>query len=95
MPKVHRTVRAERDLTAIFKYIAKDNPAAADAMLRRIDRSCRVLAENPKAGPSRDEVRPGLRSFPVGSYVVWYRPIEDGVMVLHVLHSARDIAPFF
>jgi hypothetical protein len=34
---------------------------------------------------------PELRSFPVGRYVVFYRPQDDGIDVVRVLHSARDI----
>jgi len=30
-------------------------------------------------------------SFPVGRYVVFYQPQDDGVEVVRVLHSARDI----
>jgi toxin ParE1/3/4 len=36
-----------------------------------------------------------LRSFPVGSYVIFYRPIEEGIEVIRVLHSARDIEDIF
>jgi len=50
-----------------------------------------MLAESPSAGRTREEFQPGLRSFPVGSFVVFYRPIEDGILVVRVLHGARDI----
>jgi toxin ParE1/3/4 len=43
-------------------------------------------------GQSRDELRPGLRCFVVSPYVVFYRPIEDTIEVLRVLHGARDIS---
>jgi toxin ParE1/3/4 len=35
-----------------------------------------------------------VRSFPFGRYV-FYSPIEDGIDVVRVLHSARDIDAVF
>ena len=32
-----------------------------------------------------------LRSFSVGHYVVLYRPVQNGIEVARVIHSARDI----
>ena len=42
-------------------------------------------------GRSRDDLRPGLRSFAIGQYVIVYT-IEDEVMlILHVFHGRQDI----
>jgi toxin ParE1/3/4 len=46
-------------------------------------------------GRSRDELAPGMRSFPVGRYVVFYLPLDDGIDVVRVLHGARDIETVF
>jgi len=32
---------------------------------------------------------------PVGNYVIFYRPIEDGIVVIRVLHGARDLPELF
>ena len=39
----------------------------------------------------------GLRSFPVGNYLVFYRPLAegDGIAVIRVLHGARDLRHHF
>ena len=43
-------------------------------------------------GGRRDEdLRPGLRSFPVGEYVIIYRLEGEDVLILHVLRGSRDI----
>ena len=42
-------------------------------------------------GRARDELAPGLRSFPIGRYVIFYEPLPDGVAIARVLHGARDI----
>ncbi len=43
----------------------------------------------PKMGVARPEVRPGVRTFPHGNYLVVYREIDGGVDIVCVLHGAR------
>jgi hypothetical protein len=51
-----------------------------------------LLACHPHIGRHRDEdLRPGLRSFPVGEYVIIYRVEEKDVLILHVFRGRRDI----
>lgn len=49
----------------------------------------------PQSGRRRDELEPHLRSFPEGSYVVFYREIGEGIEIIRVLHSSRDIERIF
>jgi toxin ParE1/3/4 len=42
-------------------------------------------------GRPRNDLRLGLRSFPVGQYVIIYRIDEVDVLILHVIHGHRDI----
>jgi toxin ParE1/3/4 len=42
-------------------------------------------------GRARDGLSPGLCSMPVGRYVIFYEPLHDGIDVVRVLHSARDV----
>ena len=37
------------------------------------------------------DLRPGLRSFPVGGYVIIYLVEEQDVLILHVFRGSRDI----
>ena len=50
-----------------------------------------MLLRQPRAGRRRDELMPGLRSFPFGAYVVFYRELHGGIRVIRILHGARDI----
>jgi len=50
-----------------------------------------LLATQPLMGRVRDELLVGLRSFPFGRYVIFYMVVEDGVDVVRVLHSRRDL----
>ncbi len=50
-----------------------------------------MLARMPQAGRLREAIDPGVRSFPVGEYVIYYREIEPGgIMIARVLHGRRD-----
>ena len=49
----------------------------------------------PEIGRPREDLAARLRSFPVGSYIIFYRPMEYGVEIARVLHGARDLPPLF
>ena len=91
MPRVLRTTRARIDLLQIWCHIAEDKPSAADRFLDTIEEKCLILAKNPRMGQVRPELAPNLRSFPVSNYVIFYRPIEDGIEVDRVISGSRDI----
>jgi toxin ParE1/3/4 len=46
-------------------------------------------------GQDRSELMAGLFSFPVGNYVIYYRPIDGGIEVVRVLHGPRETQPRF
>jgi len=91
MPGIIKRPRARGDLTGIWDYIAADNETRADAFVDLIDQKFQALAGHPNLGRSRDELAEGLRSFPVGKYVIFYRAIPAGVEIVRVLHGSRDL----
>jgi toxin ParE1/3/4 len=95
MPTVIRTNRAESDLCEIWLYISEQSVAAADQFLETIEDKCQLLAAHPELGQSRPELAPRLRSFSVGRYVIFYRPIEDGIELVRVIYGGRDIDALF
>jgi toxin ParE1/3/4 len=50
-----------------------------------------MLSNFQDAGRSREELAPGLRSFLVKQYVIFYRVIPEGIEVIRVLHGSRDM----
>jgi toxin ParE1/3/4 len=86
---------ARSDLDEIWFYIAQDDPEAADKFIRAIISRFPKLAAMPQMGRKREELSPRLRSLPVGRYVVFYRPMENGIEIARVLHGARDFPPLF
>jgi toxin ParE1/3/4 len=95
MPQVLLTADAEESRIEIWRYVAQDSPDAADRLLERIDEKCRLYATQPRMGSPRPDLGQDVRCFPVGKYVVIYRLIADGIVVLLVVHGARDIPAVF
>ena len=95
MPQVTRRPLAETDILEIWDYIADDSLTAADRWVDHLDEQFRMLATQPMMGRARDELAPGVRSFPFGRYVVFYVPLTNGIDVVRVLHGARDIDAVF
>lgn len=83
---------AEADLNEILEFIAQDKPEAAVRWVEKIRNACKYIAENPEIGELRPEFNPGqFRSTLVGNYVIFYRPISDGIEIARVVSGARDI----
>ena len=87
------TPAAERDLAAIADTIAADNPAAARRWLDQIERHCTRLGEYPAMGATRDEIRPGLRLWPSGNYLILYREQEGAAEIVRVIDGRRRWEP--
>jgi len=54
-----------------------------------------VLAQQSGFGRRREALVEGLRSFPVGRYVIFYLAVPGGVQIVRVLHGARDFEVAF
>lgn len=93
MPTVIKTPRARKDLVELADYIARDSVDAAIRWLDRMDQRLALLASQPDMGERRPEIASDIRSFVAGAYVVFYYPRLDGIEVIRVLHSARDVDP--
>ncbi|MBL8827289.1 MAG: type II toxin-antitoxin system RelE/ParE family toxin [Planctomycetaceae bacterium] len=74
-----------------MEHIAADNPAAAYDWLVTLEELFGTLASQPLLGERYQSRRWGpLRRFCHGNYVIYYRPIAEGVDILRVVHGARD-----
>jgi toxin ParE1/3/4 len=83
--------KARRDLTEIYKYVARDSLAAADHVYDSLLRTFLTLARNPLMGETRRDLEENLRMFTSGKYVVLFQPTQRGIRVVRVIHSARDL----
>src|SRR5947209_5352954 len=92
---IRRTPTSCRDYEGIWEFIGQSNPPAADATLREFDAKLEFLSNFPYAGRARPELRPRLRSFPVGKYLLFYRPIRAGIELVRVVQGTRDLRQVF
>jgi toxin ParE1/3/4 len=87
--------RARQDIKEIEVYLAQRNPDAAFRFLERFEVIFDNLAMMPLMGRGRPEVARDVRSFAEPPYTIFYRPEKDGIMIVRVLHGARDIEALF
>ncbi|OPY96964.1 plasmid stabilization protein [Bradyrhizobium sacchari] len=89
--RFRKAQQADLDLDSIWEFIASDSVRSADKQIARIGEIFEMLLEKPLAERERQELRAGLRSFPVGNYVIFYVPLPDGVEIIRVMHGRQDI----
>lgn len=92
MGKLYRIARsAEKDLDNIWFHIARESSEEiASKLIDGLVEGFRQLAQFPRSGRSRDEIEYGIRSVPVGEYLVYYRPrVKRGVIISRIIHGAR------
>lgn len=97
MARVLRSAPAQEDLYEIWKYIAdkQQSPAAADHVLTELGRIAELLAITPLIGTDAARFRAGLRMCPKWNYILFYEPIDDGILLHRVLHGARNLEELF
>jgi len=93
--------RAERDLERITGRIATENPAVAgrvreafletaDLLAGNAEMGLRILHASPRHALIRWFVVPQFRN-----YLIFYRPFQDTIVVVRILHAAQDWTRFF
>jgi toxin ParE1/3/4 len=85
------TQLAREDFQRIGDYIAKDNPVAAFNFVDRLQARCILLTDRPGIGRKRNEIKLNMRSATEGEYVIFYRALPDGIEIVRVIHSKRDL----
>jgi toxin ParE1/3/4 len=76
-------------MRAIWRFVSEDKPLAALQLVEDLQAKCRLIADAPRSGLL---LRPGSgipRAF-VGRYVIYYRPVAEGIDVLRVLAGDLD-----
>lgn len=85
--------KAEIELDDIWFHIATEtsNLEIANRLVDSITEQFFLLSKHPHLGRKRDDLAPGLRSIPAGSYLIIYRVEGADVRILHVVHGRRDV----
>jgi toxin ParE1/3/4 len=94
MSEFRLSPEAGAELDGIWIHMARASGSIdiATRVVESITERFWLLARYPYMGRRRDDLRPGLRSFTAGDYVIVHRVVEDDVvLILHVVHGSRDI----
>ena len=88
--KLFWTETAKKDLQAIRRYIAADNPTAAKQWTNRLRESARNALHSPLAGRKVPEFsRDDIRELIEGDYRIVYQVFADRLVVLTVFEGHR------
>lgn len=91
MPAVTLTPAAKTDLVEIWQYTATTwGDDKADAYLDSLDRGFERLIGHPKLGVDYGHVLPGYRRLHIDHHGIFYKILEDEVLVVRVLHEEMD-----
>ncbi|EQD44076.1 Plasmid stabilization system [mine drainage metagenome] len=91
MKRIRLSDLARDDLDEIWFLIAIENLPPADRLVDKVQELLQKLLEFPEMGIERDDIRTGVRRFPCGNYLVFYRPMPDGIAVLRIVYGGRDL----
>jgi toxin ParE1/3/4 len=91
MKRLVITPQAARDIEDIGDYIAQHNPTAARKLIERINGVFHGLSFNPLLGIARTEIREGMRSFPIGHYLILYRVDAEEILIVRLIDARRDL----
>ncbi|HEV1287607.1 MAG TPA: type II toxin-antitoxin system RelE/ParE family toxin [Bryobacteraceae bacterium] len=86
MKRLRVSHHAKRDLDSIWRYVANDANSieVADRIVESVTVHFAMLARQPHAG------NPGVRSFPSGNYLIYYRESRTHLVISRILHGKRD-----
>jgi toxin ParE1/3/4 len=94
--------QARDDLLDIFEIVGFDDPAAAERILAALQARAATLADHPRLGTRRADIRPAARVLIERRYLILYEthpdtdegPI-DGVEIIRVVDGRRDLTNLF
>lgn len=86
---------AINDLNEICNYIAQNNPRSASNLFDAIRQKCKLVSNFPNIGKRYEQVRPNLRGFLVGDYIIFYYIHNDGIFILRIVSGYRNLDTLF
>ncbi len=95
MSQLLTSLEAENDFINIWQYISDDSPQNADHFLDYLYDQAIKLSFAPEIGALHSELGINIRIFPVKSYLLIYKPISNGIILLRVLHGSVNYSQLF
>ena len=87
----YRVTQARADLDSIFAYWAgRATLETAERLIDGIMERFWLIGEHPNAGQAVEDLAEGMKCFPAGKYLIYYRKRGRSIEILHIFHGARD-----
>jgi toxin ParE1/3/4 len=99
--KIVLSEAAYYDIDSMFAYISRDSKQAAEKLRLRVYEGIKKLPDFPEMGPVIPEedapgAQHGYRRIAVNPYIVFYRVLEDRIVIARVLHGRQNwLQPLF
>lgn len=92
------TPQARNDLIEIYTYIGLDNPSAAERIFDSIEAKGWLVADSPRLGVRRSDIRPVVRMLVEGPYLILYEAHPDSdegpiqsVEIVRIVDGRRNL----
>jgi toxin ParE1/3/4 len=95
--KTNFTPQAIEDLDEQYLFFVKESPDLALRYFHATEKTFQLLAQNPEIGEKvslPQGALSGMRVWPVRdfrNYLIFYRSAEGEILILRVIHGARDL----
>ena len=70
--------------------VSEASETVAARLIGKFRSACEPLCDFPESGAPRDQLAPGLRAVFAGNYGIYYLHDERELVIVRVLHGARD-----
>ena len=94
--------QAKVDLLKLYVDIGLDQPEAAERYYQRIEHKAGLLAEQPRMGARRRDIRPSVRMLVEAPFVILYETTPDSdvgpvdaVEIVRVVNGRQDLRSLF
>ena len=96
--RIVRSSETYNDFIAIAEYLGKEDPSVALRFWDAYEASLQILGKSPKIGsPRRSRSGEAFRIWFVKGFeniLIIYRDSKNEILILRVIHSARDYTRF-
>jgi toxin ParE1/3/4 len=86
---------ASQDLDEILDYFLMLNIEAGERFVQSFNRKCQNLVQFPNIGRIYDDIAPGLRGIPLNGYIIFYRIVNDELIIVRVVSGHRNLKSIF
>ena len=89
------SVEASQDIENILDYFLQRNIDAGEKFVKDFNNKCFNIAKFPKIGRSYSNIDSVLRGMPIDGYIIFYRLLENSIVIVRVVSGYRDIESLF